>query len=168
MRRIVYALALVAFLYGDVCSQSSAATMQFPQQGTVKFSFKVLEGWTTSKDDANKTLVVRAPGEEAPIIVLTVIDDPKELGSLQDVARNALQVAKAQPYTKEEDTSLSGRAGKTFHSTMTSGGVDFNLRMSIFKIGTTYLSATEATRVGKTQSQHQQLASLGLAISGAK
>jgi hypothetical protein len=168
MRRVVCALALVAFLYASISSQSLAAKMHFPQQGTIKFSFNVPQGWTTRTDDVNKTLIVLAPGEEAAMMILTVIDDPKEQGSLQDVARNAFKVAKAEPYTKEEDTSLSGMAGKTFYSTMNSGGVDFNLRMSIFKIGTTYLSATEVTRIGKTEEQHQQLASLGIAINGAK
>jgi len=151
-----------------ISSQSLAAKMHFPQQRTIKFSFNVPEGWTTRADDPNKTLVVRAPGEEAAMMILTVIDDPKEQSSLQDVARNALMVAKAKPYTIEKDTSLSGMPGKTFYSTMNLGEVYFNLRMSIFKIGTTYLSATEVTRVGKTQEQHQQLASLGIVINGAK
>jgi len=151
-----------------ISSQSLAAKMHFPQQRTIRFSFNVPEGWTTRADDPNKTLVVRAPGEEAAMMILTVIDDPKEQSSLQDVARNALMVAKAKPYTIEKDTSLSGMAGKTFYSTMNLGEVYFNLRMSIFKIGTTYLSATEVTRVGKTRAQHQQLASLGIVINGAK
>jgi len=142
--------------------------MHFPQQGTIKFSFNIPEGWTTHADDPNKTLVVRAAGEAAAMMILTVVDDPKEQGSLQDVARSALKVAKAQDYTREEETRLSGRPGKTFYSTMNLGGVNFNLRMSIFKIATTYLSVTEVTHIGKTEEQHRQLASLGIAINGAK
>lgn len=169
MKRIVCALALVAFFYTGISSQSLPAKTHFPQQGTIKFSFNVPEGWTTRADDSNKTLVVRAPGAQGAVMVLTVFDAPNEPGSLQDVAKTALEVAKAQPYTKEEDTSLSGVSGKTFYSTTNLGGdVNFNLRMSIFKIGTTYLSATEVTRVGKTEEEHQQLASLGIAIDGVK
>lgn len=167
MKRVVCAFALLAFLCASISSQS-AAKMQFPQQGAIKFSFNLPEGWTTSPDDVNKTLVVRAPGEEPAIMILTVIDDPREQGSLQQVATNALKVAKAQPYTKEEDTSLSGVSGKVFYSTMNAGGADFNLRMRVFKIGTTYMSITEATRAGKTAEQYQQLASLRIAINAAK
>jgi len=168
MRGVVLALMLLAFVQTGTSSQSPAAKMQFPEQGAIKFSFRVLEGWTTSNDDVNKTLVVRAPGEEGAIMVLTVIDDPKEQGSLQDVARTALKVANAEPYTREEDISLSGRVGKAFYSTARLGGIDFNLRMSVFKIATTYLSATEVTRPGKTEAQRQQLASLGIAINAAQ
>ncbi|TAL36149.1 MAG: hypothetical protein EPN97_06540 [Alphaproteobacteria bacterium] len=168
MKHVFYAFALVAFLCAGIASPAAAAKMSFPDGAAVGFSFDLPEGWTTHNDDANKTLVVRTPGETAAVMILTVIDDKQETGSLEDVARAALEVAKAAPYTKEEDTDISGVPGKAFLSTMSSNGVDFNLRMSIFKIGSTFLSATEATQVTMTEEQQQQLATLGLAINGGQ
>jgi hypothetical protein len=166
MKHIFYAFALVAFLCAGIGSPAAAAKMQFPDGAPVSFSFDVPEGWTTHPDDANKTLVVRTPGETAAVMILTVIDDKAETGSLEDVAKAALEVAKAEPYTKEEEMDISGVPGKAFFSTMSSNGVDFNLKMMVFKVGSTYLSATEATQVAMTEEQHHQLAAMGLAING--
>lgn len=168
MKQILCALALVTFLCAGIASPAAAAKTQFPENASVGFTFDLPDGWTTHPDAVNKTLVVKTPGDAAAVLILTVIDDPAEKGTLADVAKAALEVAKAQPYSREEDTDISGVAGKAFFSTMSSEGIDFNLKMSIFKIGSTYLSATEGTRVATSEAQHQELATLGLAIIGGQ
>lgn len=168
MNKILYALALVAFFSAGFASPAAAAKVQFPENAAVGFTFDLPDGWTTHPDEANKTLVVKTPGDTAAVMILTVIEDPEEKGTLEDVAKSALEVAKAQPYTKEEDADISGVAGKAFFSTMSSNGIDFNLKMSIFRVGSTYLSATEGTRVATSEAQHQELGTMGLAITGGQ
>ncbi|MEZ0224866.1 MAG: hypothetical protein ACAH83_09955 [Alphaproteobacteria bacterium] len=168
MNKILYALAFVALLCAGIASPAAAKQMQFPEKATIGFTFDLPDGWLAALDPPGTTLTVRTPGDNATAMILTVIDDPNEKGTLEDVTKAALEVGKAEPYSKQEDTDISGVTGKTFFSTMSSGGVDFNLRMSVFKIGTTYLTATEATQAGMTEEQHHLLATLGLAITGGQ
>lgn len=168
MKNLLCLLAFAAFLCMGAVAPAAAAKMQFPESASLGFSFDLPDGWTTQRDDAHQTLLVTIPGAAPAVMVLTVIDDPAETGTIEDVAKAALEVAKVQPYSKVEDVTLSGTAGKRFYSKTTAEGIDFDVRMAVFKIGTTYLTASEITRVALTEEQHGQFGLLGLSITGAR
>ena len=47
MKHVLYAFALVAFLYAGIASPAAAAKMEFPNGAPVGFSFDLPDGWTT-------------------------------------------------------------------------------------------------------------------------
>ncbi len=107
-----------------------AGDVRFPEQGNPAFTFHVPDDWST-RIDADGNMILTA-GDHTSAFSLSLVEYE---GALDDLATDALHVAKAVPPPRRDAASISGYGGYTYYSTMTNdSGAALSLKLIAVRV----------------------------------
>ena len=142
----ILALCLSAF----TTSFAYAGDMRFPEQGNPAFTFHIPDDWSSHIDESGNMILAAADHSSAFSFSVVEYD-----GSLDDLAGEALNIAKAAPPPRRDVASISGYNGYAYYSTATNdSGVQVDLKMYMLRVDAKHVvTCTRITVPGDTQAQ---------------
>ncbi|HEY2070105.1 MAG TPA: hypothetical protein VGG48_11165 [Rhizomicrobium sp.] len=124
MRQIVLALMALCF-----AASAQARDMRFPDTGFPAVTYTIPDDWTATPDGDGNMILVSSDHTSAISVTVTAGG-----GGLDDMATQAMAVAKAAPPRKGEPISISGADGFVYYSTMSnSSGMAITVKMMAVK-----------------------------------
>jgi hypothetical protein len=131
---------------------AAARDMRFTEEGNTALVFQMPDDWT-SRIDEDKNMILGA-GDRSAGVSRSIVSVPATV-SLDDIASEAMKVAKAQPPQKTRTTSISGHDGYSYDSTtVNDSGVHVNMKVRMVRIDADHIaSATLVTVEGISQTQ---------------
>ena len=119
-----------------------AGDVRFPATGDPAFSFRMPDDWTAEEDDLNSLLLVSGDHSTSFSLLLDTSDEPLDDAILDEIARVALKVAKADPAKSKKPASISGFPGFSYTTTTTNkAGVLIRLTLILVRIDATHLAS---------------------------
>lgn len=120
----IQALAFLSLLLFAV-QPSEAAAVRYPTTGVPAVTFDVPDDWIAKPDDYHNLLL--ASPNYSTVVTLSMIEYK---GSIDDLAKAVLQVAKADPPTGKTAVSIAGLAGFAYlsHAVQEDGKTRVSLR----------------------------------------
>lgn len=130
--KAVFACLSALFVFAFIALPVDAQTrmIRYPTETGLALTVYVPDGWTDTKDPDNN-LILAAPTNAIAFSLSLVADDDGY--TLDEFARSALDVAKAQSVTQTGEDMIPPYAGSRYTATMDMNGMSLNLNMIIVK-----------------------------------
>jgi len=157
------ALAALGLVFADA---AEARELRHPARGTPAFTVQVPDDWPHEVDPDNNLIVTSADTSTSFVFTWGNFT-----GDLENAAKLMLKVANATPPTGKAATSISGQAGFSFDSTMTTTNPRLQLKLTIVRVGAKgFGSCTKLEREGNAPQQRQRAEAVmqSVAIVGAE
>lgn len=127
-KTLLFILTLAPALLAPLTA--SAKDIRFPAKGFPAYVFILPDDWSSEADDYGNLLMSSATHVTSLVIIIGVGPE-----ALDEIARVALETAKATPYDHKEPAEISGCKGFTYFSNMTNpSGVQIKLEMTIVRV----------------------------------
>jgi len=140
-----------------------AKDVRFPEKTSPAFTFVLPDDWS-AEPDTSGNLIMRNPNRTTSLVIFT----GESAEELDVIAREALQVAKAEPAPRKEPFEISGCKGFTYFTTMTNpSGVHLTLEMSIVRTDPKHVASASlilAEGVAKADETNSRLVKNGLKL----
>ncbi len=145
-KTLLVLLPLLSALLGPLTS--SAKDMRFPEKGSPAYVFVLPDDWSSQTDDSGNLLMASANHTTALVILVGEAPD-----ALDEIAKVALETAKAAPFSRKEPVEISGFKGFNYFSNMSNpAGVSIKLEMIIVRVDDrNFASASLLLASGVTQ-----------------
>ena len=149
-RLLAVAIAIVAV------RPVAAKDLRFPEKGDIAFVLHFPDELTTREDERGN-LIVTSP-DRTWALSLSRTDDSLSDKSVDEVAKEVLAAASAQPYNSHESATVGGNKAEAYRSKMTNGkGTPLTVKLVITKVDRTYLTETVLTLSALTAPQRKLL-----------
>jgi hypothetical protein len=167
----IIALSRLAVVAIAIVTAGSAAAkdLRYPEKGEVAFVLHFPDEVTT-RDDGIGNLIVTSP-DRSWALSLARADDSLSAKSSDEVAKEVLAAATAEPYSAHEPAMISDNKAEAYRSKMTNGkGTPVTVRLVITKVDRTYLTESILTLSALTASQQKFLDRTlgGISLTGFK
>lgn len=124
---------IVAALVVAVASSAIAEPVRLPKEGLPAFAFSAPAGWRVVYDP-HGNLQFYNPDNSA-LLQLSIMSGEEMVGqSLEALATEILKTAEFPPYTRQQASSIEGRAGQVFYTSTVSEGVTLNLELTLVRL----------------------------------
>lgn len=120
----IQALAFLSLLL-FAAQPGEAAAVRYPETGVPAVTFDIPDDWIAKPDDYHNLLIASA--DHSTVVTLSMIEYE---GSIDDLAKAVLQVAKADPPTDKTAVSVAGLAAFAYlsHAVQEDGKTRVSLR----------------------------------------
>lgn len=121
-------LVLVPVLLAPLAA--SAKDMRFPEKGSPAFVFVLPDDWSSRADDSGNLIMASANHVTSLVVLVAETSE-----ALDEIARVALETAKAAPLQRKEPVEISGFKGFNYFSSLSNpAGVSIKLEMTIVRV----------------------------------
>ena len=135
-------------------SSVSAKDMRFPASGNPAFSFRMPDNWTSSIDPSGNLLLASANRSTGFSLTHAVSS-----ASLDELANEALGIAKADETRARAPASISGFAGVSYTTTMKNeAGVKLRVKVVVVRIDKTHVASCTKIEAESNSAEDRKVA----------
>jgi len=119
---------------------SHAGTVRLPKVGDPAFSVDVPTGWTYDYDQYDNLQFLAS--DHSTALQLSMIVSPEVATTpLSSVAANVFKSAGAQPYTRNEPSTLAGHTGEAFYGDLVVNNRTLHMKVVLAKMDNSHIAA---------------------------